>query len=624
MGRRRTSRFCAAVLAAALASSLLSACMGDPLPEPTVRNFLLSWQTGHFREAAIQTTGDPRTVAATLRRAERDLNARDLRMKLGRIVTDGDSARAQFSVNVRLGGTGRQWTYASRMRLRRVDGDWQVVWSPSVIHPKLGKGQRLAVITGVPQRAPLLAKGGHKLVSTKPVMVVGVRPGHLDHPRRTLEMLAHATGADQKAARRHVRSASPDAFVPVATLRQDEYNRVRGLLGGAPGVRVRASVRMVPTERTSAAALLGRVGPATPESGAGTGPTYEPGDMIGQSGLELAFQRRLAGTPGSKVVSQDARGQAVTVLATFPGKPSEPVGTTIDRTVQAAVDDVLPEPRGRASMVALRASTGEVLAVGSGDPRNNLAFAGRYPPGDTFTLVTTTALLRDGLRLGERIPCPQHRIVGGKVFRNDGGGGGSAPSFSEDFARTCDTAFVGLAGRTTHAALRDAARELGIGGRWRLPVPVFTGNVPGSGDDIAKAEASVGEGKVRVSPLSMAVAAAAIDTGTWRPPRLVTDPPQPRRTSPRPLPDRDAHALRQLMRAAVERGSARQLGIPGPDVYGVVGESQGRHGRCTWFVGFRGDLAFAVVSDGGPSASTLAGRFLHEVGASYTQAPRRR
>ena len=97
----------------------------------------------------------------------------------------------------------------------------------------------------------------------------------------------------------------------------------------------------------------------------------------------------------------------------------------------------------------MQPSTGDVLAVANrpGDSSYDRALLGRYPPGSTFKVVTTAALLRDGLVPDETVDCPPTIAVEGKSFRNFEGGAAGAVPFRQDFEQSCNTAFVSLAGR---------------------------------------------------------------------------------------------------------------------------------------------------------------------------------
>jgi cell division protein FtsI/penicillin-binding protein 2 len=133
----------------------------------------------------------------------------------------------------------------------------------------------------------------------------------------------------------------------------------------------------------------------------------------------------------------------------------------------------------------------------------------------------------------------------------------------------------------------------------------------------------VGQGNVEVSPLSMALAAETVESGTWRPPSLVKDPASPQPIQPRLLDPDSVSALQTLMRDSVRSGSARSANLSGNKVSGVVAEvpygpgpsgSSGSSGKTvSLFVGFRGNVAFALAIEGKVNAAKVAAKFLREV-----------
>ena len=114
----------------------------------------------------------------------------------------------------------------------------------------------------------------------------------------------------------------------------------------------------------------------------------------------------------------------------------------------------------------MQPSTGDVLAVANrpSDSTFDRALEGRYPPGSTFKVVSTAALLRDGLSTDQIVACPRTSNVGGRSFSNfEGGAQGDVP-FRSDFAQSCNTAFVSLASRLAPRradATRPATTALG-------------------------------------------------------------------------------------------------------------------------------------------------------------------
>jgi len=136
------------------------------------------------------------------------------------------------------------------------------------------------------------------------------------------------------------------------------------------------------------------------------------------------------------------------------------------------------------------------------------------------------------------------------------------------------------------------------------------------------AEDSIGTGNVQVSPLDMAIAAAVVQSGTWRPPMLVTSPPDPGLTPTAPFGLQVVSALKGLMRSTVTTGAGGAANVGGAQVYGQVGSaplgSGGRGLRTDWFVGFQGNVAFAVLQlsrSASGSAAALTGRFLRDLQA---------
>jgi cell division protein FtsI/penicillin-binding protein 2 len=115
----------------------------------------------------------------------------------------------------------------------------------------------------------------------------------------------------------------------------------------------------------------------------------------------------------------------------------------------------------------------------------------------------------------------------------------------------------------------------------------------------------------------MANVAAQVATGTWHEPSLVTRPPDAQASRQAPFTAANLASLRTIMRAAVHSGAARRADVAGHPVFGQVGTAllnSGKHKKwATWFVGYRGDIAFAVVEfSGSPraSAAPLAASFL--------------
>jgi len=317
------------------------------------------------------------------------------------------------------------------------------------------------------------------------------------------------------------------------------------------------------------------------------------------------------------------------VLKRWPGGSGVVVRTTINPGVQRAAANALAGVGYPVAIVATRAGGGQILAVASNSVNGMpdvRPLTGVYQPGQAFTIVSSAALLSSGhLAPSDPVPCPPSNLVDGKVFTNvpPEPNLGSTPSFQADFTHACSTAFAGgLSLSMTASDLAKATSAFGIGG-WQLPVSSYfagqTGQPVGEG---ALAADMIGTGDVRVSPLGMALTASVVASGRWHAPSLVwgmTDPSAaPRATES----DHVLAALRSLMQAAMQTPRNKAANVGG-NVAGQTGSAAFGPGqlRSNWFVGYQGDIAFAVIqlsnaaTTPGASAVPLTAAFLHNLRA---------
>jgi len=305
-------------------------------------------------------------------------------------------------------------------------------------------------------------------------------------------------------------------------------------------------------------------------------------------------------------------------------KAGTPIKTTLDAKVQAAADAALNATATRSAIVAVRVSDGAMLAVanGPGGGELNLALTGRTPPGSTFKTITALGVLDSGAAQPNTVvPCPKEFTApGGTPIRNAHDLPlGATAQLHQDFAQSCNTAFASLGAKLGPDGLAATARTVGIGVPWDIGTEVYSGTVATGADSAEQAAAAFGQGKTQVSPAALAGAAAAIARGQWQQPKLVTDPApaKPAAAGP-PLKPETLAGLKQMMSEVVSVGTATSIkNTPGGPIYGKTGtaEYDDAHKEKThsWFMGFQGDIAFAVfVEDGGLSSDAavpIAGRF---------------
>ncbi|MFR9779222.1 penicillin-binding transpeptidase domain-containing protein [Micromonospora sp. MS34] len=631
----------AALAAAALAAAALTGCSGEDGPESSVDAFLKGWRSGDLQAVGfVDPIGAriPATeVAKQIKALSGELAATPPELtRAGEAKVTADTATARIQVTWTLPGQTR-WSYQSPVRLKHgSDDQWQVIWEPAIVQEKLEKGDRLALRRDAATRAGILDAAGSPIVTPRPVVRVGVQPSEVTDVKALVRQLdagfkairpALTPPVDLADLPKRMADADPDAFVEVVTLRDEAYRQIKSRIYDLPGTKFRADKLDLAPTREFARALLGSVDPAQADDLQAHPDKYVRGDLVGHGGLQGRYDDRLRGVPGLTVVTErrapdGSTGPTDAELFRAEPKPGQPLKTTLEVATQNAADAALRGGDRRSALVAVRISDGAVLAAanGPGPAGENLAFTAQVPPGSTFKMVSALALLDKGAVTPETtVDCPKTLVVDGRTFKNsDDFELGSVP-FTTDFAKSCNTAFASLAPQLGADGLAAAGRTLGIEETWDLGADVFTGKVSANGSATEQAAAAIGQGTTVVSPLAMAGATAAVARGHWEQPKLVLDPApaEPAPAGPT-LKAGAVAALKTMMRAVVTSGTASALkDVPGKPVYGKTGTAEYDNNPAhthAWFVGWQGDIAFAVfVEQGGSSTASavpISERFL--------------
>ena len=573
---------------------------GEPEPEDTARAFVQAL-AGADTAAAGQLTDRPADAAALLEKVRAALEPTAVRAELDQVRdSDTGTASASFTLTWTL-GEGREWSYPSTFELRRTEDEtrpWTVRWLPTVLHPKLSAQQSVVLRDQQPEPAPIVDRDGAPLLSPQKVVVVLLyREQAGDVPAVSAALSAELTRFDAGITAQSIvagaeQTAAGNGY-PVAVLREPDYQAVKERIYELPGVRFSAQTRMLATDRDFANQLLPSV--------------------------RTAVEQQVTGKPGWQVVTQDSAGADVETLHETPPVPGTTVTTTLSRQIQTAAEAAVQPLAQQAVIVALQPSTGEVLAVAqnpAADDAGPIALTGRYPPGSTFKVVTASAALQAGVvTAASPVPCPGTTVIGGRAVPNNDRFDLGTVELHTAFARSCNTTFARLAADLPPPALPDAARQLGLGVDYVMAgATTVTGSVPPGESTVARAEAGFGQGTVVASPFGMALVAATVANGGLPTPLLIRGSTTTADATPPPVPAPVLDPLRAMMREVVTAGTARALAASG-EVYGKTGTAQFGDGTRShgWFVGYRGDLAFAVlIVDAGSSAPAVqaAARFL--------------
>jgi cell division protein FtsI/penicillin-binding protein 2 len=619
----------------ALSATGLAAC-GKSRPTPDAAARAVAQGLSALNIAAVPFTGAPADAQQQLTDIVSGMAALRPTVSVQSVTAaqgNADAASAVFAVRWDVDGSDQDWAYTTTASLSYRGTAWTVAWSPSLVEPSLAAGEKLTVKWTAAKRADILGAGGVPLVTERPVVRVGIDKARVTTAQAATSAPSLATllGLDPAAFTQRVSATGAKAFVEALVLRADSPDRPTDQqLAAIPGARALADALPLAPTHDFARQILGTVGDATAELIDASKGRVRPGDQTGLSGLEETYDAQLAGQSGVVVQATAPTAGAGSPRELYRRDPVDgtQLTTTLDPALQTPAEQLLAPVAPASAIVALRPSTGEILAVASGAGGNGYSTAtlGKYAPGSTFKLVGALGLLRAGLTPTSTIPCTPSVAVDGRSFKNIDDYPASQLGtirLTEVVAHSCNTAMIGQRDQVPQATLAADAAALGFGFTGNLGVPYFAGSVPTEATATEHAASMIGQGQVEASPLTMAVLAASIAKGQVVSPRLVAGTQtQPAKAEP-PLTAAEADQLRQMMRAVVTEGTATLLrDVPGAPVQAKTGTAEYGTDQPprlhSWMIAIQGDLAVVVfVEDGGTGAATagpIIEQFLRMVG----------
>ncbi|MER7251128.1 penicillin-binding transpeptidase domain-containing protein [Kribbella sp. NPDC000426] len=535
--------------------------------------------------------------------------------------SDASNCTQELAVEAQLRGIGAmKWT--STATAVKTGDAWKIKASGDTIYPGLGDNNYLKRVRALPARASILDRNGVALTANRPVVIVGVASGAVATAATYAAFTKYLQVDGTKLAAR-AKAAPAGQFVDAITIRAEQWETLRPTMSKLPGVLTMGGTQSLPPTATFAKNLIGTMKTATADTLKNAGPTASAQDQVGTTGLQYAFQQQLAGTPGGTVTLRDGKTK-LTIKTVFSqkGTAGKPVKTTLDTAMQKSAEAALATSKLPASLVAVQASTGQILAAANGPtPASyNKAFQGRYAPGSTFKIVTSAALIGSGETGATALPCTNTINVFGKTFKNyDGLAAYGAGTMQKAFNESCNTAFISQHARLPKDGMTKAAAMFGIGRDLNLSLNAYGGQVPLPKDDVAEAASMIGQGTVTASPLAISLVAATVDHGTAMKPVLVPGK-DAAGAAASPLPAATVAALRTFMRTTVTGGTAKVLAGNGA-VAAKTGTAElvsgGKVITNAWMAGYRGDVAFAVIVEGGESGSHTAGPILKTFLSSF-------
>ncbi len=483
-------------------------------------------------------------------------------------------------------------------------------------------------LRAIPLRAPrgvLFDRDGRVLVENRYSFTISIVREQIRDLDESIRLLARVTRVDESRLRETLRrrrrepSFRPIPVIEDATLDQVAAVEARKLeLAGVV-------VEQAPTRRYPpglAAHVFGYVGEVTPtQLEQPEFAALQPGAIVGQAGVELAFNRLLMGTDGNRYVVVNSLGREIEEVRKDEAVEGQRVQLTIDADVQRAVEEGFRATGFHGAGVLLDPRTGEVLALVSVPafdpnafsvgidratwaalnadrlrPLQNRAIQGRYSPGSTFKIVVAVAALEEGVVTPDfKVTCRGGAVFYGRYFQCHAKGGHGTVDLRHAIEQSCNVYFYTLGSLLTIDQIHRWAERLGLAGRTGIDLPheldslvpstvwklAATGEKWYPGETISVA---IGQGPVWVTPMSMAVMIATVANGGIRlTPRLLKAVDRGRGWEPVAPPTRGRPVLAPQTVAALHdglwlvvngRGTGGRARLDGRDVAGKTGTAQ--------------------------------------------------
>ncbi|HHW57239.1 MAG TPA: cell division protein FtsI [Clostridia bacterium] len=368
----------------------------------------------------------------------------------------------------------------------------------------------------------------------------------------------------------------------------------------------------------------------------------------GNAGIEKTYDRELLGMVGNDPMV------LLRKLILAKGQIGDNVYLTIDKTLQ---DLAYREMEGRkGAVVAINPKTGEILAMVSTpsyDPNTlgenwekimrspehvvlNRATQGLYPPGSVFKIITTAAVLTHKPELySQTFDCKGYVVVDGNKISDFGGIAHGKEDFQRAFYVSCNSFFIQVGLDLGSENLQKMAYAFGLNQRIPLETDTARNYFPAIEGRVALAETSIGQGKMLVTPLTMALATSAVaNEGVIMKPylmRYVVDPISGtviEKSAPTqylaPITKDVADTIKQLMMGVVNNpeGTGRAAQISGITVAGKTGTAENPHGEPhAWFVAFAPaedpQVVVSVIVENGSEGGRVAAPIARDIIKAY-------
>lgn len=557
-----------------------------------VTGFLDAWNNRNFDGMYNQISEKSRSLITfpvfetTYQNAQTAIGLQDLSYTIREVTLQGTSAAVTYDLTVEssvfetIEDTGRI------MRLVQDPDGWRVAWSPMDIFDGMTSAAQIRAFGQRQPRANIYDREGLPLVEQGGTVVsLYIQRQNVPNEAVCLDVLARVLRRQRQDIAALFDRYNLETIFYVGEIDDEAYAlRQEDLSANCAATVVERETRAY-YYGNAVSHVVGYIGQIPADQLAQwEARGYQSGDLIGRSGIELAYEEALAGRPARSLQIVDSSGTVIRSLGTTQGTAPAPVVTTIDRGLQLEVSQALADAYNYAegnwgsrnistgaAAIVMDVNTGAILAMSSfplfepevfnpdtlccgfisagdrilemvGDTRTplfNRVVQGQYAPGSIHKIVTTVAVAEEGLFGPDEIYDCAHTWDGSSFgdtvgfarpdWRLTDGLEPTGPiTMAQALTASCDPFYYEMGARLYNEVgpntLVSYSRRMGLG----IPTGIDYYGPEAAGQIIAPASTSesindaIGQGNVQVSPLQMVrLVAGVANGGTLYQPYLV-------------------------------------------------------------------------------------------------------
>ncbi|HEY3930203.1 MAG TPA: penicillin-binding protein 2 [Candidatus Koribacter sp.] len=429
-------------------------------------------------------------------------------------------------------------------------GLWRLQVSGNEHYSNLAEQNRIKQVPILAPRGKILDREGRIIVDNYPSFsVLLLRDQHRDL-YTDVDMIADGLHLDPKELRSRIRRiAANPGYQPLFVkddITPDELAWVESHKAELPELDTIQMQRRLYPRNGFMAHLIGYVGEVSEDMlNQPKWELYNPGDIVGKSGVELEYNDILMGKNGSRQVLVNSKGKEVGTLSDVPAEPGKPLRLTIDLDIQIAAEEALGNENG--AIIAMDPHTGEILAMVSrpvfdpnqfsvrvsreewnrlitdeSKPLLNKAIQAQLAPGSTFKIIMSVAGLQENIAQNLVVNCNGGAEFYGRFFKCDQKHG--AVNISKAIYASCDTYYYTLGSKLGIGKIAEYATAFGLGQKTGVDLPQEVSGVMPSEEWAAKTfkrkwyagetiSVSIGQGAVAATPIQLARALGGIAMG---------------------------------------------------------------------------------------------------------------